>query len=61
MNEMGYRYIILLKKNLSAQETEDFIENYKAAQNNLLQKDNLYENIAFGVECEIISRHLSTC
>ena len=53
MNEMGYRYIILLKKNLSAQETEDFIENYKAAQNNLLQKDNLYENIAFGVECEM--------
>lgn len=50
MSQLGYRFVILLKKELSEEETNAFIENYKSAESNMLQKDLLFENLAKGME-----------
>ena len=53
MSNMGYRYVIILKKNLSEEETNNFIENYKSAQSNMLQKEQLLEKLAKETEQDI--------
>lgn len=46
MSSLGYRFVILLRKNLSSNETKSFIENYKSAESNMLQREVLLENLA---------------
>lgn len=53
LSQMGYRYVFLLKKNLPYEETEQFIDSYKSAENNLLQQENQYENLSIGIETNL--------
>lgn len=53
MSSMGFRYVILFRKDLSEEDTNNFIENYKSAESNMLQKELLFENLAKGMETEM--------
>ena len=50
MSDFGYRYVIFCRKELSDKETHSFIENYKSAENNMLQQELELELLALYCE-----------
>lgn len=50
MQELGYRVVYILRKELDEEEAQDFVENYKSAENNIATQDDLYEKLAFNIE-----------
>lgn len=53
MIEFGYRYVILLRRSISLDEVELFIDDFKSAQNNPIQSERLLEEVAYEYETEL--------
>lgn len=53
ISNLGYRYFIICKKFLFEDDTNAFITKYKSAENNLIQRETLFENLANEYENEM--------
>ena len=47
MADSGLRYFIFCKKKLNELETNEFLSKYKLAENYVLQKEILFDNVSF--------------
>lgn len=53
LTQIGYRFIVVCKKELSEEETLNFITRYKSAENYIFQREIHFEELAYDYECEM--------
>jgi len=53
LTQIGYRFIVVCKKELSEEDTLNFITRYKSAENYIFQREIHFEELAYDYECEM--------
>lgn len=53
MANLGYRYYIIGKRYLLEDDTNTFVTKYKSAENNMIQREVIFEDLANEYECDM--------
>jgi len=53
LTQIGYRFTVVCKKELSEEDTLNFITRYKSAENYIFQREIHFEELAYDYECEM--------